>query len=458
MGVNGRFDLVVLGGGPGGTRAVLDAAGFGMSCALVEAAFLGGTCLNVGCIPTKFLLGGSASIASAAAQRRYKVARSLPDLDFTALQTRKARFVKGLRLSVEKQMQEAGVKIFRGRGSFCGEDRLRVEGGDAPVELSFSSCIVAAGSIAAFFPGLRADGASVLSSAGLLAAKKVPDSLIIVGGGAIGLELGEIFHRFGCRVSIVEAQARLLPGEDEEIGECFRAHFAREGWSIHTGRSVASLLTVDGRSRLRFADGEEIEAEKSLIATGRRPRVKHLAPEAAGLELTDRGWIKTDENLMAARRIYAVGDVNGRVQLAHAADHQARFAAAHAAGRERGPYTPPAMPSCVYGSMEAMRVGPTALELKREGREIFLSRAPLAGNAIAQSTGSAQGMVRMLWEGDELRGVSAAGHGVSHLVTAAALLLAGGVKKNMPLPVIFAHPTLDESLETAIVAPTESIV
>ena len=446
------FDMVVLGGGPAGTSAAFAAAAAGMKTALVEAGFLGGTCLNVGCIPTKYLLGASASIPLLAVQRKYKTAQGEVRFDLAALQNRKERYIKGTRQAVEKQLREAGVTLLQGRGAFDGPQSLIVKGKEEAL-ISFNKCIVATGSVPASFPGLKPDGASVHASASLLSLTEVPESLLIVGAGAIGLELGEIFHRLGAKITLAEVAPRILPGEDPEISEAVQAYHSREGWIIHTGRRIEQLTTVDGRSELRFEDGETLAAAKSLIAVGRRSTAGSLQPEKAGMETSEKGWLETDACLRASEHVYATGDVNGRVLLAHAAEHQARYAAAHAAGNGTAEYTAPPMPSCVYGSMECMRVGPTLRELRDEGEtDVTESRAPMAANAIAQSYGHTQGFVRMLWLGDTLMAVSAVGHGASHLVSAAALLVGKDLKKNTPLPLIFAHPTLDEVLESAIVA------
>ena len=457
MSTANHFDLVIIGGGPAGTRAAFDAVKAGMKAALVESAFLGGTCVNVGCIPTKYLLGGSAALPLVAAQRKYKVAEGDLRIDLAALQGRKERFIKGTRQALEKQLQQAGVTLLHGRGSFTGPQSLTVKGNGEETPVTFGKCIVASGSTPAAFPGLKPDGASVRSSAGALSLTAAPESLIIVGGGAIGLELGEIFHRFGTKIILVEGMPRILPGEDPVVSEAVHSHFKREGWDIHTGRRIGSLTTVDGGSLLRFEDGEELAAECSLVAVGRKPCTVALSPEAAGLRVQERGWLDADVNLMCGEHVYAVGDANGRILLAHAADHQARYAVAHASGAAGGPYAPPDVPSCIYGTLEVMRVGPTLAELQKQGGRISESRALLSANAIAQSYGHTQGFVRMVWDGDVLRAVSAVGHGVSHLVTASALLVSGRVEKNMPLSVIFAHPTLDEALESAMLAPRENI-
>ncbi len=456
MNAEQHFDMLILGGGPGGAKAALRAAAKGMKTALVEAGFLGGACLNVGCIPTKFLLGATASLPLFAIQRKYKTAEGEARFDLCAMQTRKERYIEGSRRTLEKELLAQGVTLFHGKGAFTSQNGLAVSGKEK-TELSFGACVVATGSLPASFPGLKPDGACVLSSASLLNLKTPPESLIIVGGGAIGLELGELFHRLGTRIILAEVMPRILPGEDEDVSEAARTFFTRAGWQVHTGRRIASLSTLDGQACLRFEDGETFFAATALLAVGRTPATTALDADKAKLNLNAKGWLATDEHLRCAEHVYAVGDVNGRTLLAHAADHQARYAIDHACGATAAPYAPPPMPACVYGSMEIMRVGPTETELRRAGVAFSRSQAPLAANAIAQSYGHTHGFVKMLWVDDTLRAVCAAGHGVSHLVTAAALLVQTGVKKNLPLPVIFAHPTLDEALESAIVAPRQNI-
>lgn len=455
MANNCHFDLVVLGGGPAGTRAAFRAAARGMKTALVEAGFLGGACLNVGCIPTKFLLGASASLPLLAVQKKYKVVRGEVSLDLAALQARKDRFIKGSRQTLEKNLLEAGITVIKGRGRFTGKRSLSA-GADHP-ELTFDSCIVATGSAPASFPGLKPDGKAIRSSASMLGLTEVPTGIIVVGGGAIGLELGEIYHRLGAKITLVEVAERILPGEEPEASQAMQAHFSREGWKIHTGRRIASFCTEEGEAVLRFEDGEEVRAQAGLIAVGRSSGAASLAPEAAGLAVSARGWLDTDDTLRCAEHVYAVGDVNGRVLLAHAADHQARYAVDHALGLVAGAYTAPPVPGCVYGTVEVMRVGPTAAQLKAEGGDVFASRAAFAANAIAQSYGHTQGYARMLWKDGVLRSVCAVGHGASHLVSAAALLVGCGTVENISPPLVFAHPTLDEILESAMLAPRERI-
>ncbi|MDR1359512.1 MAG: NAD(P)/FAD-dependent oxidoreductase [Deltaproteobacteria bacterium] len=451
-----HFDLLVIGSGPAGARAAEDAAEAGLSTALAESGFLGGTCLNTGCIPTKFLLGGTRLFPALAAQKKYATFSGEIFCDLPALQARKDRFVKGSRGGLEKRLAEKGVTLFRGKAVFSGAHSVSLGTADGEKNLSFARCILAAGSVPASFPGLKPDGRSVLSSAGLLNLKEAPESLLIVGAGAIGLELGEFFHRLGSKIILVEGLPQILPAEDSDVSEVLRRYLLRQGWRIYTGRRIASVTTVDGSARLVFESGEELTASLSLLAVGRRPNTAGLGAEAAGLALRANGSLETDETLRCAEHIYAVGDCNGRALLAHAADHQARYAAAHAAGLVRAAYAPPDVPACVYGSMEVMRVGPTQKELARNGETPELSRAMLAENAMAQSLGQTEGFVKMLWSAARLRSICAVGHGVSRLAGAAALLVEKAPRRKEPLPIIFAHPTLDEILESAMVNAAES--
>lgn len=451
-----HFDCIVIGSGPAGSRAAFDAAAAGMKTAIVEMGFVGGTCLNAGCVPTKFLLGGTYTLPLLAVQKKYKVASGDIHIDLAALQARKERFIKGTRNSVQKQFTDAGMTLLTGKASFCGPQRIRVKNAEGETEYSFSKCIVATGSVPASFPGLKPDGQSVLSAAGLLNLKEAPESLIIVGAGAIGIEMGELFHRLETKITLVEGLPRILPAEDPEVSELLHSYYSREGWNIHTGKRIASVSTVDGQSKLVFESGEELSAAKTLVAVGRRANTAGLEFEVAGIPVKPNGCIETDECLRCTEHIYAVGDVNGRVLLAHAGDHQARHAALHAAGKTDAPYISPPVPACIYGTMEVMRVGLTQTELTAKGIHGAVSRAPLAENVIPQSYGHPQGFVKMIWTDTTLSSVCVVGHGASHLVTAAALLVDKKIEKNMQIPIIFSHPTLDEALESAMVGPLES--
>ncbi len=456
-------ELIILGGGPGGHAAAMEAATLGLSVTMVQSGPLGGTCLNWGCIPTKLFLGATAALPELEAQARLKLVdpAGIADLhrafSLPALQERKRRLLGGTHKALEKELSTAGVTLLRGRGRILAPGSLEVapENDATPITLAFEHLILATGSHPAFFPGLEADGEAVLDSNQLLDQEQVPQSLLLVGAGAIGLELGEFFQRLGARITLVEAMDRVAPAEDPEVGQTLGKMLKRAGWDLHLGRGVQDLRTDGGRAVLTFADGRTIQAEKALVAVGRLPNSQDLGLDAVGAVTAPRGWIVTNDDLQAAPRIYAIGDCNGRTLLAHAAANQGRYAARHAAGKEAGGYNPGPMPSCIYGSHEVMRSGASLADLQAKG-PVLQSRSMLAANAIAQSHGVSQGFVKVLWQEGRVRGIVAVGHGVSHLSTAASMIVEQGWDLERAASFVFAHPTLDEALAAALLSePSE---
>lgn len=456
------YDVAIIGGGPGGTRAALSAAATGRSVALINAGLLGGTCLNYGCIPTKMLLGATAAKPLLDIQQKLKNIRAdvTLDVDFTALQTRKNRYIKGTRQALEKQLRQAGVTLFQGYARCLDAHTLAITASpkaspendgahETTEQITFEHLIVALGSQSASFPGIQADGRAILDSTQLLDIETPPASLIVVGAGAIGLEMADFFSRLGTKITLVERCAHLAPSEDSEVGETLRKTYSKEGWRIITGKSVASLQTVDEAALLTFTDGETLCAEKALLAAGRHPQHHAVGLEAVGASTAPSGWIATDNTLKAAPHVYAIGDCNGRTLLAHAAEHQARYVVNHLAGVLSSPYTPPPMPACIYGHLEVMRVGKTLADIQQH-EKAFISKSQLIANPIAQSYGTTTGWIKILWVDNVAVGITAIGHGVSHLVTVAEMIIESQWNRITHKDIIFAHPSLDEALEAAL--------
>lgn len=451
-----RFDLVVLGGGPGGVDCALEAAALGLSTALVERSELGGTCLNRGCIPTKLFLGATDCIHEMHAQARLRLLEGEIRVDLAALQKRKGQMLAGSRKAIEKQLADAGVALLRGQGVVRSASALEVATDQGPVAVEFGRLVVATGSRPTAFPGLEPDGDRVLDSDAILELDKAPASLLIVGGGVIGLELGRFFARLGAAITVVEALDRLAPWEDPEVSAAIAALCKREKWTLHLGSRVKSLRTVDGAALLELESGQTLGAELALVATGRGPNTTGIGLEAAGVRLGRGNFPEVDDCLLAAPTVAVIGDANGKAMLAHAASHQGRYAARHAAaqaaGREHGPYAPGPMPWCIYGAPQTVRVGRMAAELLAQGLEPRVSTAQLAANPIAQSHASAQGFVKVVWLDGRVAGVTAVGHGVANLVTAATVMVRDGWTREDADALIWAHPTLDEALYHALTA------
>ncbi len=449
--MDNRFDVIVIGAGPGGTTAARLLARGGKKVALVEDTRLGGTCVNHGCIPTKFLLAATAPIGELRDQTRFGALTGALSLAFAALRKRKDRFVKGTSQSLSKSLSGLGVAIHMGRGRITGPGTVTVEG-DQPATLEAGEIILATGSRPASFPGMAPDGEAVLDSTMLLALDAIPESLLVVGAGAIGMEFSDFFAAAGSKVTIVEGMPRLIPTEDADIAEELRKIVEKSGRACITGRKVGSLVTKDGRAELAFEDGETLGAAKALVAVGRSPNTGGLGVETLGGGLNAKGFVQVDETLRAAPGCYAIGDVNGKTLLAHTADHQAEYVARRILGQTGEPYISGPVPSCVFGHTEVMRVGKTAGEALAEGRRVAVSAAPMSLNPIAQAHGSSAGFAKAVWADGELAGMAAVGYGASHLVTAAQLLVLGRHTPESLHAFMFCHPTLDEILRTALLA------
>lgn len=450
-------DLLVLGGGPAGYEAALEAAALGLSCTLVERDLLGGTCLNRGCIPTKLLLGATAAVEELAAQAKVRVAAGSISTDMTALAARKDRLLDATRKAMRQKLESLGVTVLNGAGRVLRPGLVRVDGPEGAQEVPYATLILATGSRPASFPGLAPDGAAVLDSDGFLALTAMPASLLVVGAGFIGLEMAQAAHRFGCSITLLDALDRVAVQEDPEVSAALLSQCKRWKWDVRLGVKVASLKTVAGRAALTLDSGETLSADKALIAVGRRPNSADLGLEALGVELPRAGFVPVDEHLRAAENVHAVGDLNGRLLLAHAAAHQARYAVRHAAGKQPGPYAPGPVPSILYGCPEALRVGRTARELQDQGLPVQVSSAPLAANPMAQAHAQTQGFVKVCWTGGKVAGVTACGYDVSRLATTAAILVDQGWTRDQALELIFPHPTLDETLLAALAAEPKDI-
>ena len=447
----------IIGGGPGGTTAAKELAAGGKRVAIIEDKHWGGTCLNCGCIPTKMLLGATAPLAMLRAQERLRTMKGTIDIDYKALQTRVGRFLKGSSQTLAKALTAAGITLYQGRGVIAGKGQVAVRSEAGEEMLTADDIILSCGSSSASFPGLAPDGDAVLDSTGILNLPDVPESLIIVGAGAIGLELGDFFGLMGTRVTIVEAAPHIAPTEDNDIAKELDRTLGKAGRTCIAGVMAKSLVTKNGQAELTLGDGRVLTASRALVAVGRTPNTAGLDCEKAGCALKRRGFVDVDEHLLAAEGVYAVGDVNGLTLLAHAADHQGAYVARRILGREQGAYVPGPVPSCIYGSTEVMRVGQTAKALIAAGKAVSVSQVPLTLNPIAQAAGASGGFVKVVWDGDAIAGIAAIGHGVSHLVTVAQLLMVGGYVPEKLHEVMFGHPTLDEILPAAIRAPRVTV-
>lgn len=445
------YDLIVIGSGTGGFDCAVEAAGHGLSVALVEKDMLGGTCLNRGCIPTKLWLGATSAIDELRNQAKMKVASGEVNVDFTALQGRVQKHLAGTRKAMGKQLEKLGINLVEGFGRLAdGKVVVSTENGETVLE--YKNMVIASGSKPIFFPGLEPDGDRVLDSNQFLTIEAMPESLIVVGAGFIGLEMAQAAHRLGTKVTVVDAMDRVAPLEDPEVSKALKSIFKRWKWDILLEKRVAGVKTVNGKGVLTFDTRDTIEADTILVAVGRGPVTDNMGLAEAGIEL-EFNKIVVDENLQAAPGIYAVGDVNGHIQLAHAAAHQAHYVASRIAGKTDAPYESGPVPSILYGAPEVMRVGKTENEAFLEDYETTeVSKAQLVANPMAQAHAATQGFVKVVWSGGKVVGVTAVGHDVSRLTTAATMIVQLGWTSADIHKTIFSHPSLDEALHMALKA------
>jgi dihydrolipoamide dehydrogenase len=455
------YDLVIIGAGPGGYVGAIRAAQLGLKVALIEKdATLGGTCLNVGCIPSKVLLESSELLV--AARTRFEahgiqVGQSTMDLD--TLMARKARVVKELTDGVAQLMKKNKVTVLRGMGSLLARDRVQVsdEAGTAQA-LSARAIILATGSASIQLPFLPFDGEAVVDSTGALSFPKVPEHLMVIGAGAIGLELGSVWCRLGARVTVVEMMPQIVPPADTQLAKSLQRFLKQQGMEIRlkarvTGAEVGGdgvTLTVEDSK----GKSESLTGDRVLVSVGRRPYTEGLGLEAAGVKTDERGFIPVDGGLRTnVEGIYAIGDLVAGPMLAHKAEEEGVAAAEIIAGKP-GHVSYGAIPSVVYTHPELAWVGLTEAEAKAQGLKVRVGRFLFRANGRAKSLGEEEGMVKILAdaETDRLVGVHIVGPRASELIPEAVLALEFKASAEDLARTIHAHPTLSEAVKEAALA------
>jgi dihydrolipoamide dehydrogenase len=450
-----RFDLIVIGAGPGGYVAAIRAAQLGLKVACVEREpELGGTCLRVGCIPSKALLESSELFHQAAhGFAEHGILVPQPRIDMAALMARKQKTVLGLTRGVAGLFKKHGVARFFGHGRLAGPGKVLVQGQE-PRELSAERILIATGSKVAPLRGVAVDGERVLTSTEALSLERVPASLIVIGAGAIGLELGSVWCRLGSRVTVLEYADRILPGMDTEIAKGLQRSLEKQGLEFVLGARVEGTELGGAGVRVRIAGREPLEAERVLLAVGRVPNTDDLGLETVGLALDARGRIPVDAHFATAvPGLYAVGDVIPGPMLAHKAEEEG-IACVEALATGYGHVNYDAIPAVVYTHPEAAGVGRTEAELEASGVPYKRGTFPSAANGRARALGQTEGLVKVLAhaETDRILGVHIVGARAGDLIAEAAVAIEFGASAEDLARSCHAHPTLPEALKEAALA------
>jgi dihydrolipoamide dehydrogenase len=443
-------DVAVLGGGPGGYTAAIRAAQLGAKVACIEKEpELGGTCLRVGCIPTKAWVQTAAFLKEAEESfAKLGVRVGEPQLDFAAANEWKSGVVKQMTGGVAMLFKANGVEWVKGAGRFKDANTIAVEGGE---DVSFRSAIVATGSYPLRPPLEGLDDERCVDSTGLLAQTEVPRRLVVLGGGIIGCEFASIFRRFGSEVTIIEMLPRLIPQEDEDAAKELAKQFGRRGIALHLEKQCTK---VEGGPSLtvHFGEGETVEADLMLVSVGRGPLVEGLGLEGIGVELDRRTWIATDERRRTTvPHIYAVGDCAGYWQLAHTAFREGEVAAENATGHDavvdnRG------VPRPIYTDPEIAAVGLTEAEAREQyGDDVAVGTFPWVANARAVMQNETVGWVKSIHESryGELLGLVMVGPHVTDLIEAGVVAIDAESTVETVADGMAPHPTLAEAIKEA---------
>ncbi|MGB3024299.1 dihydrolipoyl dehydrogenase [Paradevosia shaoguanensis] len=455
-----QFDFTVIGSGPGGYVAAIRAAQLGMKVAVVEKwATFGGTCLNIGCIPSKALLHATELFEEAGHSfSQLGIDIPAPVLNLPQMMNHKTETVASNVNGVEYLFKKNKITAFRGIGSIAAPGKVLVTPQSGPTQtIETKTIVIATGSVSANLPGIEIDEKQIVTSTGAIALDKVPERMLVIGAGVIGLELGSVWNRLGSKVTVVEFLDRILPGMDSEAARQFQRMLQKQGFEFKLGQKVAGIdKQEDGSLKVRIepaagGNAEFLDVDVVLVAIGRKPYTEGLGLEIVGVALDERGRVRTDAQYKTSvDGIYAIGDVIAGPMLAHKAEDEGIAVAEIIAG-QAGHVNYGAIPSVVYTNPEIATVGKTEDELKAEGIDYKVGKFPFTANGRAKAMLATQGFVKILADvaTDRVLGATIVGKNAGEMIHELTVLMEFSGAGEDLARTTHAHPTLSEAIREA---------
>lgn len=461
-----KYDFAVIGAGPGGYVAAIRAAQLGLKTALIDKRpALGGTCLNVGCIPSKALLHSSEQFANAAhhaVENGIEIEKVSLNLD--TVMKKKNSVVSKLTDGVGVLVEKRGIDRFTGTASLLGDQKITIVNQENETVISADNIILATGSAPVELPFLKFDGEQIVSSDHAIAFDAVPENLVVIGGGAIGLELGSVWSRYGSQVAVIEFLPKIAAGYDDDVSKTLARLFKKQGLDIHVNTKVTGSEERDGK-RVILAENKkgeilEFPADKVLVSVGRKPFTGGLGLDTVGVQLNERGQVLTDAHFKTSiDGIFAIGDIVAGPMLAHKAEEEGVALAELVAGKA-GHVNYDVIPNVIYTEPEAAGVGLTETQAKEQGIAVNVGKFPLSANGRALATDATDGLVKIVAcaETDKILGAQIVSKNASEMISEIVTHMEYGGSAEDLGRTIHAHPTLSESIKEAGLAVSKSAI
>ena len=446
-----KYDLLIIGGGPGGYVAAIKSAQLGMSVGLIERDKVGGACLHKGCIPTKALIQSTHVYELFRRSKEFGIVTKGVRADFSEFHNRKQTIVNRLFGGVEHLLKKNKVDILKGTGQIISPGKVLVkDGSKTKEEVSAKNIIIATGSSPVVFKGLPHDKKNVLTSDDILELKEVPSSLLIIGGGSVGIEFAYIYNALGCEVTVIEVMDEILPTSDKDVGSALKRCLSKKGIKFLTQTELDHIEiredSVETTVKKSDEKKETLQSEKVLLAMGRKPETEDSGLDALNLEFNGR-FIDVDENMQTNRSgIYAIGDITGPPLLAHVASAQGLFVAHNIAGVDYPPINDNTIPKVTYTNPQVASVGMTQEEAELADYDLKVARFPFISNGKAQTIGEEEGFIKVITDksSGEILGVHLIGHEVAELIGGMSLAMNLEATNLEVSANIYPHPTISE--------------